>query len=46
MQLIGDRIMLRRIHEKLMDAIQAGRAEDAYGYARLLAWFAQRVTYV
>lgn len=33
---------MRWAHEHLMDAIQAGRSEDAYGYARLLVFFARK----
>lgn len=33
--------MCLHLHARLLDAIQAGRAEDAYQYARLLAWFAR-----
>lgn len=34
--------LFRHIHEHLMDAIQAGRADDAYTYARLLAYLGPR----
>lgn len=36
------RIMLPKIHKRLIDAIQAGRTDDAYAYARLLAWYVGR----
>lgn len=42
MNRVGDDIMFRHIHRRLMDAIQGGRDEDAFVFGRLLAWFAKR----
>ena len=33
----------RKNHERLMDAIQAGRSTDAYEYARLLSYLARQI---
>jgi hypothetical protein len=35
--------VFRRLHECLIDAVQAGRADDAYIYARLLAFIGVRL---
>jgi hypothetical protein len=35
--------LFRRLHEHLIDSIQAGRADDAAQYARLLAYIGRRL---
>jgi hypothetical protein len=36
-------LAFRRCHERLLDAIQGGRSQDAYHYARLVAFLGVRV---
>jgi len=35
--------VFRALHEHLVDAIQAGRADEAYDFARLLAYVGRRL---
>jgi len=37
------RAAFRTLHEHLIDAIQAGRSNDAYAYTRLLAYVGPRL---
>lgn len=36
-------VLFRSLHEHLLNAIQGGRAQDAYEYARLLAYLGPRL---